>query len=114
MHVIVYYSGTSLIRTTLRTNIIEVTLFQENKNMYLYKVGIQSSVLINQVSLPPLRGFPLIPLDCNNRIHHEYDLYESTSCLAKSCDKCIGYAIMNILNRIAFLTDKCGMHKFLE
>lgn len=55
---------------------------------------------------------------CDNRVHHEYDLYESTSCLSQTCDKriikCIGHAIMNILNRIVFLTDKCGIHKFLE
>ena len=42
--------------------ISEVSLFQGENNMYLYKDGTQSSVLINQVSLfqrCPLREAPL-------------------------------------------------------
>ena len=42
--------------------ISEVSLFQGENNMYLYKVGTWSSLLINQVSFfqgCPLRGVPL-------------------------------------------------------
>ena len=46
------YSVTSLIQTPLGPKIIilinEVSLFQGENNMYLYKVGTQSSVLIKQ------------------------------------------------------------------
>ena len=50
---------------TVGTKIIgEGSLFQRENNMYLYKVGTQSSVLINQVSLfqrctCPLSGVPV-------------------------------------------------------
>ena len=57
------YSGTSLIWTPEITVLIsEVSLFQGENNMHLYKVGTWSSVLINQVSLfqrCPLREVPL-------------------------------------------------------
>ena len=52
------YSGTSV----LFVPISEVRLFQGENIMYLYEVGTQPSVLINEVSLfqgCPLRGVPL-------------------------------------------------------
>ena len=42
------YSGTSLIETKIIVLISEVSLLEGENNMYLYKVGIQSSVLIKQ------------------------------------------------------------------
>ena len=60
-----------LILTTLGTKTIvlisEVSLFQGENNMYLYKVGTHSSVLINQMSLfqrCPLRDLPLYTVVC--------------------------------------------------
>ena len=49
------YSGTSLIWTPLGPKLIvlisEVSFFQGENNMYFYKVGTQSSVLIKQCVL---------------------------------------------------------------
>ena len=56
----------SAIMDSLATKILvlisEVSLFQGQNNMYLYKVGTQLSVLINQgvlISEGPLREVPL-------------------------------------------------------
>lgn len=39
--------------------------------MFSDKVGTQSSVRINQVSLFPLQGVLLYSTHCSNRVHHE-------------------------------------------
>ena len=60
-------SNTDTLGAKIIVLISEVSLFQRENNMYLCKVGTQSSVLINQVSLfqgCPLRGVPLDSLHC--------------------------------------------------
>ena len=55
-------SNTETFGTKKIVLINEVSIFQGENNMYLYKVGTRSSVLINQVSLFQgclLRGVPL-------------------------------------------------------
>ena len=75
----------------------------------------QWGVLINQASLFPLREVLLYYPHCNNRIHHEYDLYESTP-QSVIRELCTGHAITQVwiilLNWIA--STWCGIHKFLE
>ena len=54
--------NTDTLGTKIIVQISEVSLFQGENNMYLYKVGTQLNVLINQVSLfqkCPLREVPL-------------------------------------------------------
>ena len=58
-------STTDTLGTKIVVLISEVSLFQGENNMYLYKVGTRSSVLINQVSL-----FQECPLEGFHRIGH--------------------------------------------
>ena len=54
--------NTDTLGTKIIVQISEVSLFQGENNMYLYKVGTQLNVLINQVFLfqkCPLREVPL-------------------------------------------------------
>ena len=66
-------SGTSLIWTPL---ISQVSLFQGENDIYLYKVGTQSSVLINQVSL-----FQRCPLSGSTVVFEEVHYYHTVCVL---------------------------------
>ena len=62
-------SNTDTIGTKIIVLVSEVSLFQGEDNMYLYKTGTRSSVLINEVSLfqrCPLREVPLYHRYCSN------------------------------------------------
>ena len=67
-------SNTDTLGTKIIILISEVSFFQGENNMYLYKVGIQSSVLIKQDVLKsqrcPLREVPLYM--CQPRIEIEH------------------------------------------
>ena len=72
-------SNTDTLGTKIIVLISEVSLFEGENKMYLYKVGTQSSVLINQVSL-----FPRCPL-------REVPLYQSHSHQVWSGQVCSAY-----------------------
>ena len=62
VHIQWHLPNTDTLGTKIIFLISEASLFQRENNMYLYKVGTQSSVLINKVSLfqgCPLREVPL-------------------------------------------------------
>ena len=67
--------------------ISEAALFQGENNVYLYKVGTQSSVLINQVSL-----FQICPLR-EDPLHTEIETFFCAGTVSVQCMKRSGYQV---------------------